>query len=200
MQGAQRGLGAVPVAQMFRDSIGLHKDQLTAVANYRRLLMTGSSDALERDLRDRRFDSTVHRSIETGVPITNGHVDKMVERYRLNALTYRAELIARTESLRVMGQAQFEAMGQTLEQTGIARGLVVKTWETNIDGRERPTHHQANGQRRLLDQAFDIGNSKLMYPGDASAPLDERINCRCSVSYIIAKDKEEGINLLANAI
>lgn len=197
--GAQQGLGAVPVARMFKDSIGLTQSQLTAVANYRRLLTTGSSDALSRDLRDRRFDGTVTRSIATHEPLTTRQLDAMVDRYRLNALTYRAEVIARTESLRVMGSAQFATMGQTLEQTGISRGLVIKDWMTNIDGRQRDTHEHANGQRRLLDQAFDVGDSRMMYPGDASlgAPIKERADCRCAVSYTIARDAEHVAELLA---
>lgn len=194
--GAQQGLGAVPVARMFKDSIGLTQSQLAAVANYRRLLTTGSSDALDRDLRDRRFDGTVRRSIAMDAPLGARQLDAMVERYRLNALTYRAEVIARTESLRVMGQAQFESMGQTLEQTGIARGLVVKSWQTNIDGRERPTHHHANEQRRLLDQPFEVGGNKMMFPGDPRAPLDERAQCRCVLSYEIARDAEHVAELL----
>lgn len=75
--------------------------------------------------------------------------------------------------------------------------LVVKEWQTNIDGRERPTHHKANGQRRLIDQPFDVGGSRMMYPGDASAPEKERINCRCVLSYTIAKDEDEVRELLA---
>ncbi len=54
------------VAREFRRSIGLTSSQERAVANYRHLLERGSSQALQRQLRDRRFDPTVRRSGAAG--------------------------------------------------------------------------------------------------------------------------------------
>lgn len=183
--GLQEGIGTVEMARRFIDSIGLTAGQEAAVQNYRRLLTAGSSEALSRDLRDRRFDPSVRRAA-AGEPLGADQVDKMVARYRARALQYRAEVIARTESVKVTGLAREEAMRQTLQQTGIAEGAVVRTWMATLDERVRDTHRAMNKQARGLGEAFQSpSGAMLMFPGDPSAPPEEIINCRCVLGYSV---------------
>lgn len=65
----------------------------------------------------------------------------------------------------------------------------VKTWVNMGDRRVRPTHEAAGGQTVSLQDPFIVGGSFLMFPGDNSlgAPLEEIINCRCSVVYDIKR-------------
>ncbi len=68
---------------------------------------------------------------------------------------------------------------------------IVKIWNSLLDGKERETHHMAHGQRVYVDQAFEVGGAKMMFPGDPSlgAPIRETINCRCySEFYAEAPD------------
>jgi hypothetical protein len=60
-----------------------------------------------------------------------------------------------------------------------------KTWFTNIDGKERDSHHDAFGQERKINEPFNVGSSRLMYPKDRSlgAESKEIFNCRCSAIY-----------------
>ncbi|MCW8930888.1 MAG: hypothetical protein OQL19_11690 [Gammaproteobacteria bacterium] len=60
-----------------------------------------------------------------------------------------------------------------------------KTWFTNIDGKERDSHHNAFGQERGINEPFDVGSSRLMFPKDRSlgAESKEIFNCRCSAIY-----------------
>jgi Phage Mu protein F like protein len=71
-----------------------------------------------------------------------------------------------------------------------ANGYLEKTWNSLMDGRERPTHHEAHGQTVAVTEAFDVGGSELRFPGDASlgAPLKEIINCRCYLTHEFVKD------------
>ena len=84
--------------------------------------------------------------------------------------------IARTEGGRVQTEAKFECMKRAK-----ANGAdVVKEWDSTMDGRTRDTHVQLDGQIRELEEPFEIGGMKAMYPhgfGIAS----EDINCRCAV-------------------
>ncbi len=90
---------------------------------------------------------------------------------------HRALTIARTE----IGSASNQAT-MALARDRVAAGAdVEKVWLTIQDGRERQTHHDANGQARDLDEPFDVGGAELMQPGDPSAPLKEIINCRCAL-------------------
>lgn len=65
---------------------------------------------------------------------------------------------------------------------GAQAKLVTKTWNTKLDGLERPSHNEAHGQTVKASQPFVVKNQLLKHPGDTSlgASLDNVINCRCS--------------------
>lgn len=88
---------------------------------------------------------------------------------------WRAELIARTETTRATNAGSFQIYK--------ANNVKEKEWLSTQDDRVRDSHKNANRQVRAIDTPFDIGTSKMMYPGDASlgAPLAEFGNCRCTV-------------------
>lgn len=58
-----------------------------------------------------------------------------------------------------------------------------KIWLATEDERTRPTHRAAEGQRRRLNEPFEVGGAQLRYPGDPLGPADEVINCRCTTVY-----------------
>jgi len=58
-----------------------------------------------------------------------------------------------------------------------AAGVVTKTWRTVGDARVRDTHAAVNGQRRPLQQPFDLGGRSAMYPGSPELPVALRVNC-----------------------
>lgn len=183
------GAGPVEVARAFRDSVGLTEVQRRAVANYRRLLEAGDVQALARDLRDRRFDSSVARLIAEDEPLGATRIQRMVEQYRSRYLQYRAETIARTETLRVLNQARVEAVAQTVEQAEINRAQVRRIWRATQDPRTRDTHAAMDGQARGIDEPFESpSGALLMMPGDPSlgAPASEIVNCRCVLLLEVA--------------
>ena len=115
VEGVTEGLNPIAQARAFRDSIGLTSRQEAAVGNYRRLLQTGDRDALVRALRDRRYDPTVRRAIASDRPLTTSQIDRMVARYRERYIKYRSEVIARTESLKIVHQGNDEMYHQAVE-------------------------------------------------------------------------------------
>lgn len=64
-----------------------------------------------------------------------------------------------------------------------------KTWICTIDGKTRPTHWAADGQRVPLNGYFTVGGEQLFVPGDRSASAAEWKNCRCRVG-VLARDEE----------
>ncbi|AYB70553.1 capsid maturation protease and MuF-like fusion protein [Mycobacterium phage Serendipitous] len=64
-----------------------------------------------------------------------------------------------------------------------------KVWIATIDGRTRPTHFAADGQRAPLAGSFTVGGTHLAYPADPTGPAAEVKNCRCRVG-ILAHDEE----------
>lgn len=188
----RQGLGAVEASRLFRDSIGLTQHQLGIVDNYKRLLQSGSADALDRVLRDRRFDATLGRAIRGEAPLTQLQIDRMTERYRERMIAMRAETIARTETLEIVSIARQNSLIQMAQKLDVPFNRIVRTWRTVIDGRERHTHHNMNGQKRRLKERFvSPSGAKLMYPGDrSSAPAREVINCRCVVLSRLVSPEE----------
>lgn len=177
VQGIRSGLNPAAQAREFRQSIGLTARQVQAVANYRRLLETGSAAALQRELRDRRFDGSIRRAVSGEKPLTTEQVDRMVQRYYERSLAERAITIARTEALPAVHRGGDEAFRQAVE-AGVVEDLE-QTWHTANDGRVRhPSHTAMDGQKRPLGEPFLSGNGNLLFhPGDG--PAEDAIRCRC---------------------
>jgi HK97 family phage portal protein len=64
-----------------------------------------------------------------------------------------------------------------------ARFGVTREWVSRTDGRVRPTHMAANGQRQSPGVPFEVGDSLLRFPADPAGPVRETAGCRCRVQY-----------------
>jgi uncharacterized protein with gpF-like domain len=182
------GLGTTGIARAFRDSIGLTAAQEQFVDTYRRQLEALDSRALERELRDRRFDDRVSTAISRDRQLTARQIDAMVERYRARAIMMRADTISRTEALTAYSQAREESVAQMIGQTGLAPDRVVRVWYATHDSRVREWHAVMDGQRREPDEPFTDGlGNRLRYPGDPLSPGETRINCRCTLGFEVLR-------------
>lgn len=187
--GIERGLNPREQARNFRNSIGLTAYQQQAVMNYRSLLESGSRQALNRRLRDARFDRTVVNAIESGNVLNETQIDRMVDRYQERFIRYRSEVIARTEALRAVHQGTEEMYQQAFDSGELSPAQLERTWliagGTNAQGqsRTRDTHLPMNGQQRPIGEAFVSGAGvSLRYPGDEDAPASETTQCRCIIT------------------
>ena len=186
VHGIQTGANPKQQALNFKNSIGLTEKQVQAVINYRNLLETGSAEALDRQLRDKRFDSTVRRAKKDKVPLTQDQINRMVARYHEKSILFRAETIGRSEALRAVHTAVHEAYQQAVEAGHLQEEQLEREWHVGSADRLRASHSAMRGQKRGLNEPFLSGNGNmLMHPGDQSAPADDTINCRCAVSHRI---------------
>ncbi len=190
IDGISRGLNPVDQARNFRGSIGLTGAQQQAVENYRRLLGVGSAEALQRELRDKRFDRTVRRAISTGQPLTAAQVDRMTDRYRERFLKFRAVTIGRTEALRAVHFGTNEMYRQAIEDGFLDADQLKRKWVTAKDERVRSSHRRLNGLIRQIDETFPGANGVLRFPGDPEAPASETVQCRCALSTRIDAPEE----------
>ena len=108
----------------------------------------------------------------------------------------RALTVARNESGQAVRTARFAAAS--------AAGATGKGWITGAN--PRPTHVQAGADYAPrsapipMDEPFEVGNSRLMYPGDPTGEAGEIINCNCYMVTVRLKAGEEGAGLtLVNA-
>lgn len=183
VDGIQRGVNPRQAAREFRDSIGITQKQQRAVNSYRRLLTSNSREALNRQLRDRRFDRTIIRAIETDTPLTGTQINRMVSRYSERSLKHRSEVIARTEALRSVHEGSSEMYRQAIDEGVIDQATLIRTWNTAADERVRDSHDVIDGEEVGIEEPFVTGNgNELLWPGDINAPPEETIQCRCAVS------------------
>lgn len=103
----------------------------------------------------------------------------------------RSDKIARTE----IGRAFSIARQAKDEQVAEVVPKMKKQWLTAEDERVRAkdmgggrgfiSHREANGQIRNIDEPFDVGGEKLMFPRDPAGSPANIIGCRCqSIPYM----------------
>jgi len=170
-------------------AVGLNSNQLTWVNSVRQKLLTLDESYFEMGLRYTRGDGEVRRAIESGKPLSPETVDRLVGRYRENALRYRGETIARTEALAALNRSEYEATKQALAQSDLPPSAARKIWDSAGDGRVRDSHRDMDGQSVGIDEPFvsPVTGALMMHPHDASlgAPSRETVGCRCRVRYKI---------------
>lgn len=85
-----------------------------------------------------------------------------------------ATRIARTEGHRIQ-----QASADDARKKAKAKGAdLVKQWDASLDGATRPLHRRLDGQIREIDEPFEAGGKKVMYPGKFNDPGQD-CNCRC---------------------
>ena len=170
-----RGIGPRQVAVALKTQVG--RVGLTAyderiIASYRTALEEGRfSDALQRALRDKRFDKSL-----TG-ELSPAQIEKMVEAYRRKLVALRAETFARTSAMSAANDATTQSWRDAVAQGTVAYEDVKRYWVTAKDERLCPICEpipSLNPDGVGLDDAFETDNGPMQNP-------PAHPNCRCSV-------------------
>jgi hypothetical protein len=180
---AIRNEGTDTLARSIKDVIGLSPAQAQHVANYRVELELMHPNAMQRALRDRRYDAGFQKALADKTPLDPERIDKMVDAYHRRWIAYRADTIARTEGLRAATTGAVESTRAALADSPTM--TVVKTWIATKDDRTRDTHRHLDGQSVTgMETPFvtTAGNT-IRWPHDENAPASETINCRCTIGF-----------------
>lgn len=111
--GLTRGLAAATIARRLREALGMSPAEANAVQAFRAALESGTGSPLARVLRDRRYDARVRRG-----DLSPDQIDRMSTRYAERYRAFRAQRIARTESLRAANQGRLAAWRQYSAASG----------------------------------------------------------------------------------
>lgn len=122
-------------ARAIRGSIGLTQNQATAVDNFRSLLVNRDRMALQRALRDKRFDPTLNRALGRAAEreLPKDQIDRMVDRYTERFIAHRANTIARTETIGASNAGQQMSWDQAAGKGLILRDRVRQKWYVTPD-------------------------------------------------------------------
>lgn len=187
VRGLSEGLNPRSAASLYKDTLGLTPNQEAAVRNYRKALESGDMGALNRELRDRRSDKKIRRLFEERKSLPQEQIDKLVDKYRQNYITHRAETIARTESLRAVDLASQETERQMVASPDVDTEGVVKDWIPVYDARTRNAHLKIPGLNpngvSIDSGVFETPLGPLRFPRDPLGAAKNTINCRCTIAY-----------------
>lgn len=133
-----------------------------ALEKHRVMIVKDINDAIERGFIERERFSDIARRV----------------RNAFDTSYYRATVITRTEAHRVREKATHNK-AEEFEQQGI---IMEKVWNNVNDARVRQTrkanHKALQGQRRKVNEQFDLGNSvTAVAPGQSGSATND-IHCR----------------------
>lgn len=106
-------------------------------------------------------------------------IPKIAQRMRDVAyMDYKSSLRdARTSITCAQNAGRIEAYHRA-EDLGIN---MKKQWLATIDDRTRHEHRELDGQRRPVDEPFEVEGYEIMYPADPDAEPEMVYNCRCTM-------------------
>jgi hypothetical protein len=163
-------------ARLIRPLIGLTTNQVSAVTRYRAALEAGQyRQTLNNVLRDKRYDASTLRALRNKDALSRAQIDKMVARYAERQLKHRAEMIARTETIRAANAGQVESWMQAQEQ-GLT-GTMRERWLVASDERLCPNCQEIprmNPDGVAIGGMFATPYGPIMHP--PAHPM-----CRCSL-------------------
>lgn len=120
-------------------------------------------------------------ALEQGVRAGESLIDiakRVDDLYLLQIIPNRSYTIAATEVHEASEYGSYEGA----KSSGLT---LMKVFLSTDDGHTRPEHRDADGQKVGMEEAFIVGGSKMMFPGDTSlgASASMTIGCRCTHFY-----------------
>lgn len=151
-------------------------EQTRALLNNASSKITNISTTLRNDITKLMLDGVAEGK-------SNNQIAREIRDAAPDMSKMRAATIARTET----HNASMAAIVQTLKFKNVA--VTQKTWWTAQDDRVRESHADVHGETIAFDDAFEVGDSQMMYPGDESlgAGPEEIINCLTGGTVIDAR-------------
>lgn len=185
MDGARRGLTPEETVANIRDLIGLTDTQSQAVLNFQSMLYDLDPAALTRQLRNTEYDAALQDAIDSGVDLGDAAIQRMTEDYASNYLDYRANTIARTESVRATSAGLQDSYQQAIERGALPAEAIKQFWTVALDEKTCPVCLSIPD---MNPNGIAIGEQFESIDGPMDAPPDPHPACRCSIDVVTDLD------------
>lgn len=164
MHAQEQGWGAEKTSRALRPLIGLNAQQAVANARYR--------EHVEKTLLE------AHPRMKPESAAKKAEAAAL--KYAAQQHRQRAYMIATTELAMAYNRGAHESVRQA--QAAGLMGPVIKRWSTAFDERVCPRCGALDGKEIGMDEGFDFGGKKELFPGQHQTP-PAHPRCRCAVEY-----------------
>ena len=152
-----------------------------------RELMPGPSTRKAREIaanKDMQWNKQkIQSAVLQGVLQGESPYDVASRLQSVGQMNYNASVrYARTMTTNAQNAGRYEAYRRA---TNLGVDLVIE-WQATLDGRTRHEHRMMHGQRRNVDEPFEVSGIKIMWPGNdkcGSSTVPQQLiwNCRCTL-------------------
>lgn len=136
------------------------------------------------DSAKRLLDSVVQEAIQDGKGIravTDALKNDKFLRNLKRTSRFQAERIARTETLSAASYGEYLGSQELFQKYGVTMG---KYWIAKKDARTRNSHNEMKRSETIgAEEDFEVGGSKMQFPGDRRGGASQVINCRCALGW-----------------
>lgn len=136
------------------------------------------------DSAKRLLDSVVQEAIQDGKGIravTDALKNDKFLRNLKRTSRFQAERIARTETLSAASYGEYLGSQELFQKYGVTMG---KYWIAKHDTRTRNAHNKMKRSETIgAEEDFEVGSSKMQFPGDRRGGASQVINCRCALGW-----------------
>lgn len=159
-------------------TLGMTGAQVSAVLRYEAALRSASRGGPDAAILPPDVAARIRDEMDLDEGISGDTAVRMSQAYRNGLVGSSAAASALLVAQEAVATGTDEAAEQALEDGTVDQ--VAWEWVTARDERVRSSHRAVHGQVRADGEPFlsGAGNS-LRFPGDPSAPMSERIRCRC---------------------
>lgn len=132
--------------------------------------------------RVEQINTTTQEQIAAAIAEASGQADSDEGSVLLKAAILAVFLKAQSKRRQRIAEIEAKsAYNGGIYIAGVQKGLLSKTWLTEMDDRVRPEHAVLHGKTVSVDRAFSVGDVEIRYPGDPLAPPNLSIGCRCKL-------------------
>jgi hypothetical protein len=132
----------------------------------------------------RLLNSVVYDAIQDGKGIravTDALKNDKFLRNLKRTSRFQAERIARTETLSAASYGEYLGSQELFQKYGVTMG---KYWIAKKDARTRNSHNEMKRSETIgTEEDFEVGGSKMQFPGDRRGGPSQVINCRCALGW-----------------
>jgi hypothetical protein len=188
VRGQQGDLAASEIARQIKPLIGLTGPQATAAMNYRDALVARQLQARYGQDAAGVLRGQWALSPWRGGALDQDRIDRLVDQYAGRQRAWRAEMIARTESIRAANEGDMLAWDETIRRGGADGYTLTRTWSVTNDDRSCEECLSLDGEVIESEPVTETSRPTVASMGSFSGGIEAppaHASCRCTILTVL---------------